>query len=122
MMEVLLDSSFIISCIRERIDFLSQLEGQGFKVVVPREVMQELKDLRKKSSLSHEDRVAIDVAFEIIENNKLKKTKIGGKKVDEGLINKGREGVYVATLDAVIKREIPNKIIINKSRKFVEKG
>ena len=66
-MEVILDSSFIISCIRERIDFLSQLEEQGFTVKVPREVMQEMKDLRKRNGVSHEDRQAIDVAFEIIE-------------------------------------------------------
>ena len=42
-MQVLLDSSFIISCVRDRIDFISQLEEQGFTPVVPREVLQEGK-------------------------------------------------------------------------------
>ena len=66
-MQVLLDSSFIISCVRERIDFLAQLAEQGFTPVVPREVLQEMKDLRVSNRVSHDDRAAIDIAFELPE-------------------------------------------------------
>lgn len=121
-MEVLLDSSFIISCIRKRIDFLSQLEEQGFKVKIPTEVIQELKDVRKGSKTSQQDRVAIDVAFEMFENRKIKKVKIGGKNVDAGLIMKGKEGYYIATLDGGIKHEIPRRIIIFSSKGIVGVG
>src|SRR3990167_5589461 len=76
-MKVLLDSSFIISCVRKKIDFLVQLSEQGFKVLLPHEVFEELKDLRKKSSLSHEDRIAIDVAMEIFEKRKVKMMRLG---------------------------------------------
>jgi len=115
-MEVLLDSSFIISCIRERIDFLSQLKDQGFRVKVPREVIQEMKDLRKKSKLSRDSRLAIDVAFGIFEKEKVKKMKLGGKNVDEGLITRGQEGYYIATLDGVIKNKIPKKVVIFRAK------
>ena len=111
-MEVILDSSFIISCVRDRIDFLSQLEEQGFKVKVPRGVLQEMKDLKKKAKLSHEDRVAINVAFEIFQQRNIKKMTLGGKNVDEGLIEKGKQGYYIATLDKNIKHNVPNKIVI----------
>ena len=121
-MEVLLDSSFIISCIRKRIDFLAQLEEQGFKVKVPKEVMQELKDLRKKSKTSHDDRIAIDVAMDLFRNRKVKKMSVGGKNVDEGLISKGQGGIYIATLDGGIKNKIPNKIVIQSSKGTVGRG
>lgn len=109
-MEVVLDSSFILSCIRKRIDFLDQLEEQGFSPRLPQEVFQELKDLRL--SVGHDDRVAIDVAMEMFERRKVKKIKLGHKKVDLGLIEKGKSGSYVATLDKVIKRQIPKVIVI----------
>ena len=123
-MEVILDTSFIISCIRKRIDFISQLEDLGFRAVVPREVIQELKGLKKNPKESFEDRKAVDVAFEMFKERKVKKMTLGSriereKQVDLGLIKKGREGVYIATLDNEIKRQVTNKIIINNARKSV---
>ncbi len=118
-MKVLLDSSFVISCVRERIDFLTQLHEQGFIPVVPREVLQEMKDLRLRNGISHEDRIAIDVAFEMFEKEKIKKTSLGSGKVDDWLIRKGKEGIFVATLDKEIKKKIPKKIVIFKAQNKV---
>ena len=118
-MEALLDSSFIISCIRNRIDFLSQLEEQGFKVKVPKEVLEELKELRKSSKISHEDRIAIDVALEMFEHRKVKRITLGYKNVDEGLIVRGKEGYYIATLDGEIKNKVPKKIVIFRSKESI---
>ncbi|MEM4271110.1 MAG: hypothetical protein QXO70_03380, partial [Candidatus Pacearchaeota archaeon] len=70
-MEVLLDSNFIISCVKKKIDFIEELEKLGFKVILPREVLQELKDLKMESY--HSDRVAINVALEMFEKRKIKK-------------------------------------------------
>lgn len=117
MMKVILDSSFIISCIRKRIDFISQLNEQGFKIIVPREVMQEMKDLRNSDRSSREDRIAIDVAFQMLEKNKLvEKTSFGDGKVDDYLIQKGKEGYHIATLDAGIKNLIGNRVVIFSSK------
>lgn len=118
-MQVILDSSFIISCVRERIDFLTQLEEQGFTPVVPREVFQEIKDLRLSNRASREDRLAVDVALEILEKRKVKKTTLGEGKVDEFLIRKGQEGIFIATLDNGIKKRIPKKIVIFKAQNRV---
>lgn len=117
-MEVLLDTNFIISCLVKRIDFLGELEGMGFKVKVPREVLQELKDLKTKDkTVSKYEKSMIDVAFSLLEEKKVKKMKIGGKNVDEGLIAKGNEGYYIATLDRVIKNKIPNRVVISGATK-----
>lgn len=116
-MEVLLDSNFIISCIKKRIDFLAQLEEQGFKVLLPVEVYQELKDLKKK--LPHEDRVAIDIALDLFQTSGIKKIKLGNMSVDKGLIEKGKSGAYIATLDKAIKNEVQNKVVIFEAQRRI---
>ena len=109
----------IVSCIRKRIDFLTGLKGQGFEIFLPREVLQELKDLKKKSSTSQEDRLAINVAFEMFEKEDFKKISLGGNNVDLRLNENGNNGFFIATLDAEIKNSIPNKIVIFSSKKSV---
>jgi rRNA-processing protein FCF1 len=116
-MEALLDTNFIISCLLKKIDFLTELEGMGFKTVVPREVLDELKDLKKDSKISHYERISIVSALEILENKKIKKMKLGKKSVDDALIERGKSGTYIATLDRGIKNKIPNKIVISNATK-----
>lgn len=108
-----MDSNFIISCVKRKIDFVSELELLGLKTLLPREVVQELKDLRLNSK--HDDRVAINVALEMFGNTKLKKIKLGTGKVDEKLIDMGKKGAYIASLDAYIKRSVPNRVVISNS-------
>lgn len=115
-MEVILDTNFVISCILKRIDFVEELKNLGFSPVLPREVFQELKDLQKNSKTSHAERAAIDVAFEIFEKEKIKKAKIGGVSVDDGLIAKGKTGIFIATLDAGIKNKVPNLVVISGAK------
>ena len=115
-MEVLLDSSFIISCVKNKIDFISELEGMGFKVLLPKEVFQEVKYLSLHSA--RETRVACLLALEMFEKRKVKSVALGDRRTpDEGLIEMGKKGAYIATLDAVIKRSVPNKVVIEESSK-----
>jgi rRNA-processing protein FCF1 len=116
-MEVIVDSSFIISCMKRKIDFISQLEELGLKVVIPREVLQEIKDL--KAVATHGDKAAIDLALQLVEKRKVKKVGIGTGKVDEHLIKLGQEGKYIATLDGAIKKMVPNKVIISDAKNMV---
>lgn len=114
-METILDTNFIISCITKKIDFIEELKTHGFTIVVPREVLNEMKDLR--TNCSRGERSAIDVGLKILGVKEIKKTKLGHKKVDEGLIEKGKLGIFIATLDNGIRRQIPNKIGINAASK-----
>ena len=118
-MEVIIDTNFIISCLRKKIDFVSQLEEQGFKVLIPKEVMQELKDVRRNSRASREDRIAIDAALEMFSGKKVKHITLGGGKVDDWMIHKGKQGYYIATLDREIKKHIPNRVVIFDAQKKV---
>ena len=109
-MEVVLDSSFIVSCIKHNIDFIAELEGMGFKVLLPKEVFEEIKDLRLNSDRN--TKVACEVALEMLKKRKVREISLGKKPVDLGLIEMGKRGAYIATLDTVIKRQIPNKVVI----------
>lgn len=117
-MEVILDTNFIISCMKKKIDFISELEEKGFKTVIPREVLQELKDLRQK--VNREEKISIDLALKLVEDEKVKKVGLGSGKIDYQLIKKGQQGVYIATLDAAIKRAVPNKVIISNSKNALD--
>src|SRR3989344_3759086 len=103
-MEALLDTNFIISCILKKIDFVAELESMGFKTFLPREVFQELKDL-KKDKMSREDKGAIELALKLFSLKKVKKMTLGHNIVDDALIEKGKKGFYIATLDNLIKRQ-----------------
>lgn len=116
-MEVLLDTSFIVSCVKKKIDFISQLEEQGYKVKVPNEVLEELKDLRLK--VRREEREAIKLALQIFEQRKVKKIRLGKKRVDDGLIEKGNQGYHIATLDREIKRAVLSPIVLFDAEKRV---
>jgi len=117
-MEVLLDSSFVISCIKRKIDFILELENLGFKVILPKEVYQELKDLRAKSHT--EEKKAIDIALKLFEKVNVKKMSLGNIAVDKGLIEKGRDGYFIATLDTAIKRQVKNRVIISNAKNNIE--
>lgn len=117
-MEVIVDTNFIISCLKKKIDFVEQLEEQGFKVLVPREVLQEMKDLRT-SRISHEDKLAVNLGLELFSGRSAKHISLGNGKVDDALIKKGQEGYHIATLDAVIKRKVPSVIVIFDAQKRV---
>jgi len=108
---------------RKKIDFITQLEELGFKVILPREVLDELKDLRRSPKESRLDRDVIDLALRMFETRKVKKVSLGKslqtKNVDEALISKGKQGYYIATLDNGIKRAVPGKIVIFNAKKRV---
>ncbi|MDP1695716.1 MAG: PIN domain-containing protein [archaeon] len=114
-MEVILDTNFIISCVKRKIDFIGRLREEGFKVLIPKEVIDELKDLR--FNVRREEKTAIELALQILDSNEeIRKMKLGNKKVDESLIEMGKKGAYIATLDRTIKRSIPNRVIISDAK------
>src|SRR3989344_1731752 len=116
-MRVLLDSSFIISCVRKKIDFINDLKAMGFRIIVPKEVIQELKDLKTRKGKSRENKLAIDIGLGLIERGDVGRASLGGNKVDDGLIIEGKNGAYIASLDVGIKRNVPNRVIISRSKK-----
>ena len=104
-MEVILDTSFIMICIKEKADFLSA-EEYG-KMVLTKQVLVELEKLKENGE--RKERETAELALKIIEKNvfKFEIIELEGKFVDAG-IKRYAEGrkVIVATMDKELKREL----------------
>ena len=106
-MEVLLDTSFILSCVREKVDFT--LADEYGKLLLAREVIQELEKL---ASSKRPDSNLATLALKIIDCNKEKFRiiELENEDVDSGIIEYARaKKTIVATMDARIKKFVRKK-------------
>ncbi|MBU0958959.1 MAG: hypothetical protein KKB31_03360 [Nanoarchaeota archaeon] len=110
MKQVLLDTSFIMTCVRQKIDFFRDLELMGLEVVIPKQVVKELE--RKKAEL----------ALKVIKSYRFKSADLKQNYVDKGLMNYGKNhpGAIIATLDADLKKKILNTKIVIRGKKKLE--
>mgnify|MGYP001568334500 CR=1 FL=1 len=125
-MEVMLDTSFILTCLKEKIDFL---EAEEFgRLVIPKQVIAELEKI-KKVGKKLKERPLAELALQIIEKNteKFKFVSLEKEFVDKGIVlyvkerEKAGEEMIVATLDREIKKELKEKasfLIIRAGKKL----
>ena len=114
-MQVIIDISFILHCIRKNADFISQLEGRGFRINIPREVLQELRNLHHHVKTSREDKEKIGKILNILDDHKrFKRVSAGQGKMSDWLLKKDGEGHFIATAEPGIKHKIGNKIVIQE--------
>ena len=110
MKQVILDTSFILSCIKQKIDFFDEIETMGIKVLVPEQTIDELMVL------------GAQLALNILEKNKFKIIKISGKDADTAIINFKKENpeTIVATLDVGLQKKVKNRKMIIRGKKKIE--
>jgi rRNA-processing protein FCF1 len=112
MKQVLLDTNFIITCVNQKIDFFQEIPLMGIKIIIPEEVISELKNLKKTFELK------------LLENEdeKFKKISLSGKNVDNAIINFARKNpdIIIATLDQGIRKKIKSKKMGIRNRKKLE--
>lgn len=112
MKKILLDTNFIISCIKQKIDFFEELYLMGIIIIIPEEVIKELKKLKRESALN------------LLENvkDKFKTISLKGKNVDNAIINFAKENpdLIIATLDKGIQKKIRNKKMVIRDRRKLE--
>ena len=80
MTEVILDTSFILTCIRQKIDFFEELKMLGLKVLVPKQVITEIVGLAPSKREA-------EFALTLLEKIKPKEVDLFTKNVDQGLID-----------------------------------
>ena len=116
-MEVILDTSFILTCLNEKIDFL-EAEEYG-RLVLPIQVLEELDKLQEKPGKEGDN---VRLALDIIGKNKdkFKIADLRKRYVDSGILNyvKGNK-VVIATIDAELKKKLKGKakILTIRARK-----
>ena len=110
MRQVILDTSFILTCIKQKIDFFEMLEHEGFQIVVPDQVIDELMGL------------GAQLALNILGKNKFTLVKLPGKDADTAILKFARENpeAVIATLDRRLQKKIRNPKMIIRQKKKIE--
>ncbi len=110
MKQILLDTNFILSCIKQKIDFFEEIYLMGIQIIIPEQIINELKKLKKESALK------------LLENSKFKEISLKGKIVDNSIINYAKENpdIIIATLDRDIQKKIKNRKMIIRGKKKLE--
>lgn len=121
-MKIILDTNFIISCVRQKID-LFNFENASW--IIPLNVIEELKKISITKDKTIKDRRAALVSLEIIDSFKDKKIDFPTLKienVDSAIIDfcKKNPRVILATLDRKIKSKTKNDNLTIRGRKFLK--
>ena len=115
MKPALLDTNFILTCIKQKIDLFEELKFMGLKVLIPMQVIKELKNLKIKEA---------EFALKLSEKNKdeFEEIDIGKGNVDKRIklfADKNLE-ILVATLDKELQKKLKNKKIVIRGKKKLE--
>jgi len=108
MKQILLDTNFILTCIKQKIDFFEELVGE--EILIPKQVINEIKNLKNPNS---------KLALKLLEKSKFKKINIGKGHVDRLIIKFAKENpkTIIATLDREIKNKTKNQKLIIRGKK-----
>jgi rRNA-processing protein FCF1 len=120
MTSVILDTNFILSCIRKKIDFFREIKFRGIKILIPEEVVKELKNLSEKGNKKLQEEAKI--AILILKKNSFEKIALNTKNVDNGIVKMAKENkdYIIGTLDKEIKNKIKNQKLIIRGEKTLE--
>lgn len=121
MSQVILDTNFIITCVKQKIDFFEELRFMGFQIIIPQQVLDELgRLLTKKGAVK--DQAAL--SLRVVEQHKhlFKTIKFKKGYVDKGMVAYAKEHprAVVATLDYALKQKIRNPIMVIRGKKKIE--
>jgi rRNA-processing protein FCF1 len=125
-MKIILDTNFLIYCAKNKLDYIEEIKNlinEGFELVVPRQVINEINKLKedKFKKVSGKDKLACNLALQILEKNKVKIVNLEGKTVDDAIINLALEDKknIVCTLDREIRHTLGRVILINRFRRLM---
>jgi rRNA-processing protein FCF1 len=110
MKEVILDTSFILSCARQKIDFFERIAHEGMKAVIPLQTIKELEGL------------GAETALKIIKKNEFETINKSGKDADTAILKIAKENpsAIIATLDQGLQKKLRNPKMIIRGRKKLE--
>ena len=121
MSKVILDTNFVLNCVRNKLDFFEEFLLRGDRVLIPIEVIEEIKRLRdsnKKLKFKEE----ANLALKMIASNDYEEVSAPGKYVDKGLIKycEAHPEVVLGTMDKVLKKSVSNRKLVIRNKKKLE--
>ncbi len=124
MKQVLLDTNFIVTCVRQKIDFLEQIENLGLEILIPEQVLKETEKLSKAGGKSLKLRDQAELSLRILNANKenFKKIKLPARNVDNGIKKFADQNpnAILATLDRELKKRTANQKLVIRDKKKLE--
>jgi hypothetical protein len=118
MKQILLDTNFILTCIRNKIDLFDELFFSGLKPIIPKQVIKEIEKITNSNKRMKFKKEA-ELAIIILKKQSFESPEIKGKTVDNAIINYAKQNpeLIVATLDKEIQSKIQNKkMILNRNK------
>jgi len=123
-MKVLLDTNFIMTCVKQKIDFLDRLEFLGFGIIVPKQVIGELNKVYANKNKRLKDRELAEVSLKVLDanENRFICLDLGKKHVDKLIVKYAKEHpkLIVATLDSELKKKLKNSKMVIRNMKNLE--
>ena len=122
-MKIILDTNFLIYCSKEKLDYVEEigrLINEDHELVVPVQVIEELKRLKIKTKKG-KDKEAADLSLQLLKSNKIVEVNPKGKNVDDAILNLAKEDKknIVCTLDREMRWKLGRVILINRGRKLM---
>jgi len=121
MKQTILDTNFILTCVKQKIDFFRDIPNMGLNILISKQVIEEIKRVANSTKkLKFRDYARL--AQIILEKNKFTQIDIRGKYVDKGLIKYAKEHprLIIATLDKEIKNKTTNSKLVIRGKKKLE--
>lgn len=118
-MEIILDTNFIIECVKNKIDLFESLKELFgvYTLIVPIQLYSELEKISNDRKITLREREYALVSIELLKKYKTKSIDIKTPDVDSGIFNyiKKNSQIVTATLDKNLKKKISS----NKNAKFL---
>ncbi len=121
MKSAVLDTNFILSCVKKKIDFFREIPERGIQILIPKQVIEEIKRIENSTKKLY-FREAAKLAVVILENNDFEEIDLKENYVDKGLIKYAKEHprAIIATLDKELQNKIANPKLIIRGEKKLE--
>jgi rRNA-processing protein FCF1 len=110
-MDIILDTNFLVTCAKQKIDLFEQIKDLlgNVKFIVPEQVVAELESLSEDKKLKIKEREAAKLSVDLIKNNFVIIIDLKVKNTDAGIVKYANENnIYIATLDRELKNKIKN--------------
>ena len=122
---VLLDTNFILTCVKQKIDFFHDIKFMGMKIIISKQVINELmKIMNSKKKLHFRKDAELSLRILEKEKNSFKKINLSkyGKNTDKRIKNFAdkNKNITVATLDRILKNKIKNRKLVIRGKKQLE--
>lgn len=125
-MKILLDTNFVVTCAKQKIDFPSianDIIDEEIKWILPQDVLNELGNIKDSEGIKVADKNAAKLGFEILKAINPQIINLPGKNpnVDMKIVNYIlNKDIILATLDKGLKERVDNKILTVRGKKNLE--